>query len=211
MKINSILLIAALTAAASVEAQRVEILPFGGIYRPIQQFPPVREGDDRFGSGLGKSGAVGLAVETRIAGPLGARATLLRAWPDLLVFDGPEPRSAPARVTVIAADLVVSGPRILVARPYLLLGTGTKRYSFAAAELGGAAAAEYAADRSESVGHIGAGILARFGRVGASVEVSNYTNGYRAATEPAPGDLPGMSYSRQNDLVYSFGLRFRAF
>ncbi len=200
-----------LAVAPSAQAQRIELLPLSGIYRPLQSLPLVADGNDRFGSKLGSGIAVGLAVEARLIGPFGARATVLRVAPDLLVYDEPEPREAPARVNILAADLVVSGPRISLARPYLLLGTGTKRYSFSAASLGGAAAAEYGPNRRSSTGHIGAGVRSDFGRVGASLEMSDYTSTFRSASEPGSEASAASSSARQHDLVYSLGLRIRVF
>ena len=211
MKIQHlILLLAALASATSAAAQRVEVLPLAGLYRPIQSLPGVRDGEQRLGSRIDNAIVAGVAGEARLIGPFSARATVLRASPDLLVYDSTGPRRAPARVTILAADLIVTGPRIAFVQPYLLLGTGTKHYAFSAAALGGAAAAEYADDRRDGVGHAGGGLKANLGRIGASVEMSNYSSVFGSASEPGPGE-PDASAERQHDLVYTVGLRVRVF
>jgi hypothetical protein len=202
-------ILAGVVAADPAQTQNIHVLPLVGAYRPMQSLPAVRDGDDRYGSKLEGGMVLGVAAEVRLIGPFGVRGTFLRATPDLLVHDTAVPQRAPARVSILAADLVVSGPRVLVATPYLLLGTGSKHYDFTATSLDGAAAEEYEVNRRVRMGHAGVGVRSDFGRVGAVLEIGNYTNSFRAASEPPPGEIPAFSLSWQHDLAYTLGVRVR--
>lgn len=204
-----LVLTAALVApvAAAAQLPGVEVVPFAGMYRPMQSLPSVREGGEDVSASLDDGLALGASVEVRFIGPLRVRGNWMHARTELAVGGTQETlRRTPARVNAWVADLVVSGPRLLVARPYLLVGTGYRRYSFDEDRLGTGAAEAFGAGSTDRAGHLGAGVAASAGRFGITIEARNYTSVVRS--RQAGASAIG---TRQHDLVYAAGVRVRAF
>lgn len=204
-----LVLTAALVApvAAAAQVPGVEVVPFSGLYRPMQSLPAVRESGEDVSASLDNGLALGVSAEVRLVGPLRVRGNWMHARTELAVGGTEETmRRTPARVNAWVADLVVSGPRLLVARPYLLVGTGYRRYSFDEDRLGTGAAEAFGAGRTDRAGHLGVGVAASAGRFGITVEASDYTSLVRSRQEGASA-----IGTRQHDLVYAAGVRVRAF
>lgn len=194
-------------SAAAAQLPRVDVIPFAGAYRPIQALPLVREDGQDVAASLADGFAAGAAAEVRVLGPLRIRGTWLRAHTELAVGSTAEStRRGDARVDILAADLVVSAPRLGIARPYLLVGTGTKRYVFDREAMGAGASEAFGDGRSDRTGHLGLGVELNARRFGIRVEASDYTSVFRSAQ--AGSSSAG---SRQHDLLYSASIRLRAF
>jgi hypothetical protein len=204
-----LLVLAALLApaAAAAQAPRVDVVPFAGVYRPVQSLPLVREDGQMVSASLDDGTALGVHAQVRVLGPLAVRGTWLHARSRLSVGSSEATtRRTPARVNMLVADLVVSGPRLLVARSYLVVGTGTRRYSFDQERLGPGAAEAFGGGVTDQAGHLGVGIEAAAGPLRVTVEASDYTSVARSAQ--AGASTAGV---RQHDLVLSVGARLRAF
>ena len=206
---HTLLVAVALLAPAAAGAQSfptLHVQAAGGWYDPIQSLPPLPGEPGSVAASLSAGPAVGVSVETPLAGPVAVRAGWLHAFTTLETGNDAEARDrSRAPVDVLVADLVLRAPALGPVRPYLLVGTGVKRYSFSSSGLTAEQAAALDEGTSATAGHLGVGVAVDAGRAMIALEAGDFTNRF-GSSDGAAGAGIG---ERQHDLAFVAAVRVR--
>lgn len=186
--------------AVSAESQR--IVPSVGLYVPVSELGAVAGVDGAINLGKKESTrAYGVGLEWGAGRVISLRGNIAYATDSAVPISGVGCSACVSRSTMLAltGGLVLRPIRLLFIEPYLMLGTGLKRYDFSTGAIanGFNQAVE---DRNERTYLVGVGGELNLGVVSGIVEVSDYFNDHDSGLGAGP--------RRQHDFIVSIGVGF---
>ncbi|HEU0012567.1 MAG TPA: hypothetical protein VFQ45_02750 [Longimicrobium sp.] len=199
-------LLALLPASLAAQPRHVDVTASAGYYNPIQSLPSYRVGTETHGAVLKPGFVLNLAAERPVSRSVALRASWLHAHVELTTGNRADDlRTSDARLDALVGDVVLRTRRVAVVHPYLLLGGGVKHYGFDTEGLDDDAEDAFEDGRWSATAHLGAGVELDVYPIRLVLEASHYGSAY----EPIEDD--DIRAAWQNDLVYTVGVRIRAF
>jgi hypothetical protein len=192
--------LASLLLSAQPVAAQVRLIPSVGLYSPWAELPSAGEGVDD----LKKDGslAFGAALELGTPDAVSFRINVLHATDSEVPYTdvGCDEDCARSTVSAATATLALRPFSIPIARPFLLIGGGVKRYDFTRQDLQNEGVEAILNDQNQLTGHIGVGAELNLGLFRLVGEISNLVSQF-----DTEGDV-GESDQLQHDVYFTIGL-----
>lgn len=191
--------------AAQVPGVSLDIIPKIGAEMPLADLPTTPS--DEAVKNLSGALAWGVAAELGLPGlPFDLRANIdATTKKTVSPATGITSGSVNQTMMTIFGDLVFRPlPRIVLFRPYVMLGLGVKRYNYSLSDVTNPSTFQSAfTDRNDLAYHVGLGMDIGLGRMGLVAEVNDYLNNYQFAG--------GTAKKLQQDFFLMAGLRLSLF
>ena len=209
-------------AAAQNAPRYLRVVPTAGWYLPVRDARVVGEGTSAAWTRVAEGPMLGVQAEWKPHFPVSLRGGLLAALSDLELIRNVGTVSCGercyravyetdpvggTRVFLGVADLLVRGPHLWVAQPYLVLGGGLKHYAFDQGELRDEVAAAFPDDETDPAGHLALGLDLTARGYTVVAEAGTYLSTFDPAPETAAQEE--RSGQLQSDVALTLGVRIR--
>lgn len=187
-------------SAGPLDGQR--IVPSVGLYVPVSDLGSIEGVDGAVDLGKKESTrAYGVGLEWGAGGTISLRGNVAYATDSNVPISGIGCTTCASRSTMLAltGGVVLRPFRLLFIEPYVIAGTGLKRYDFSSSDFenGFDVIVE---DRTERTYLLGVGGELNLGPISGIVEVSDYFNKYDSGLGAGP--------ERRHDFIVSVGIGF---